>query len=162
LPDLVNPNLSGTKACAAFAFHLAPGESQTIRLRLAERNDASRLIHYAGEDFDELFRERIAEADEFYNFCPESLTKDARLVQRQASAALLWPRLYYHPEVDMGGRAAQGHPPPPITRLAGRNVQWVHLYNDDILSMPDKWEYPWYAAWDLAFHMIPLAMVDPE
>jgi hypothetical protein len=124
--------------------------------------DASRLVPYVEPDFDGLFAERIAEADEFYSFCPETLSEDGKRVQRQAFAGLLWTKQFYNFVVETWLEGDPGQPTPPAARLQGRNAQWVHLYNDDVLSMPDKWEYPWYAAWDLAFHAIPLAMVDPE
>ncbi len=107
-------------------------------------------------------RERILEADEFYSFAPPTLSGDARSVQRQAFAGLLWSKQFYHFVVETWLKGDPGQPAPPASRLTGRDSQWIHLYNEDVLSMPDKWEYPWYAAWDLAFHTIPLALVDPD
>jgi len=160
--DVVNPAQHGTKACAWYRFDLAPGQTEVVRLRLTRQIEPSRLVQYAGEDFDGLFAERIAEADEFYSFAPETLSEDGRRVQRQAFAGLLWSKQFYHFVVETWLKGDPGQPVPPGTRLTGRDSQWVHLYNEDVISMPDKWEYPWYAAWDLAFHAIPLALVDPE
>jgi mannosylglycerate hydrolase MGH1-like protein len=156
--DAVNPAHRGTKACAWYRFELAPGETATIRLRLTLCTDPSGLVH----DIDGVFAERIAEADEFYSFAPQTLSEDGKRVQRQAFAGLLWSKQFYHYVVLdwLNGDPAQPEPPPQRSR--GRNAQWVHLFNEDVVSMPDKWEYPWYAAWDLAFHTIPLAMVDPD
>ena len=154
----VNPAQRGTKACAWYQFNLAPGQTQTIRLRLTLRTEASRLVH----DIDGVFAERIAEADEFYSFAHPALSDDGKRVQRQALAGLLWSKQYYHFVVADWLKGDPGQPKPPASRLEGRDSNWVHIYNEDVLSMPDKWEYPWYAAWDLAFHMIPLALVDPD
>jgi hypothetical protein len=156
--DAVNPARHGTKACAWYRMDLAPGETQVLRLRLAQALEPSTLVH----DFDGLFAERIAEADEFYSFAPPTLSEDGKRVQRQAFAGLLWSKQYYSYVVETWLKGDPGQPPPPASRLKGRNSQWVHLFNEDIVSMPDKWEYPWYAAWDLAFHMIPLSLVDPD
>src|SRR6266853_2989664 len=156
--DAVNPQQRGTKACAWYRFDLAPGQTEIIRLRLTRCAEPSRLIH----DIDGVFAERVAEADEFYSFAPQTLSADAKSVQRQALAGLLWSRQYYHLVVNDWLKGDPGQPQPPAVRLEGRNSSWVHVYNADVLSMPDKWEYPWFAAWDLAFHMIPLALVDPD
>ncbi|HEY7333519.1 MAG TPA: glucosidase [Bryobacteraceae bacterium] len=154
----VNPAQSGTKACAWYRFDLAPAQSRIIRLRLTKTGEASRMV----KDVDGLFAERIQEADEFYSFCPGSLSEDGRGVQRQAFAGLLWSKQFYHFVVETWLKGDPGQPPPPESRLTGRDSNWVHLYNEDVISMPDKWEYPWYAAWDLAFHAIPLSLVDPD
>src|SRR5579872_5434937 len=154
----VNPAQRGTKACAWYRFNLGPGETKTIRLRLALRTEPSLLIH----DIDGVFGERMVEADEFYSFAPATLSEDGKRVQRQALAGLLWSQQYYHFVVADWLKGDSGQPKPPASRLKGRDSSWVHIYNEDVLSMPDKWEYPWYAAWDLAFHMIPLALVDPD
>ena len=156
--DAVNPRQHGTKACAWYRLEVAAGQTEVIRMRLTRRTDASRLVH----DSDGLFAERIAEADEFYSFAPDTLSADAKNVQRQALAGLLWSKQYYHLVVNDWLKGDPGQPKPPAERLTGRNASWIHVYNADVLSMPDKWEYPWFAAWDLAFHMIPLALVDPE
>jgi len=154
----VNPAETGTKACAWYQLDVAPGESQTIRMRLADKSQPSALVH----DVDGIFARRIAEADEFYSFCPVSLSEDAKLVQRQAFAGLLWSKQYYHFVVNDWLKGDPTQPTPPRERLKGRDSQWVHLFNEDVLSMPDTWEYPWYAAWDLSFHMIAMALVDPD
>jgi Glycosyl hydrolase family 63 C-terminal domain len=156
--DAVNPEQTGTKACAWYRFDLAPGQTETIHMRLSEKSDASRLI----QDADGIFNERIAEANEFYSFAPDSLSDDAKSVQRQAFAGLLWSKQYYHFVVEEWLKGDPGQPAPPASRLTGRNSRWPELYNRDIISMPDTWEYPWYAAWDLAFHMIPFAQIDPD
>ena len=156
--DAVNPALTGTKACAWYRLDLGPGETRVIRLRLTLATDASRMVR----DIDGIFAERILEADEFYSFAPPTLSEDARRVQRQAFAGLLWSKQYYHFVVENWLMGDPGQPKPPESRLSGRNSNWIHLYNEDVVSMPDKWEYPWYAAWDLAFHTIPLALVDPD
>ncbi len=156
--EAVNPACRGTKAAAWYSMEIEPGATEVIRLRLTEKNDASRLI----QDFDGLIADRICEADEFYSFAPSTLSPDAKLVQRQAFAGLLWSKQFYHYVVEDWLKGDPGQPPPPASRWHGRNSQWVHLFNEDVISMPDTWEYPWYAAWDLAFHMIPFAMVDPD
>ena len=114
-----------------------------------------------GAAFARTFEQRVCEADEFYpTVIPASLSDDQRNVARQAFAGLLWSKQYYHYVVKpwLDGDPAQ--PAPPSGREHGRNREWTHLYNADVISMPDKWEYPWYAAWDLAFHTIPLALID--
>jgi hypothetical protein len=115
------------------------------------------------KEFDRVFQERIREADEFYaERLPKGLSEDEARVVRQAYAGLLWSKQFYHYIVADWLEGDPGQPPPPAGRATGRNADWVHLYNCDVISMPDKWEYPWYAAWDLAFHMIPFARVDPD
>jgi len=156
--DAVNSEPRGTKACGWYTFDLAPGQTEVVRLRLNQRTEPSRLIH----DFDGLFAERMAEADEFYSFAREDLSEDGKRVQRQAFAGLLWSKQFYHFVVEDWLKGDAGQPTPPDSRLTGRDAQWVHLFNEDVISVPDKWEYPWYAAWDLAFHMIPFSMVDPH
>jgi hypothetical protein len=160
--EAVNPEQTGTKACAWYTLQLEPGQTTILRLRLTHMTDPSRLVPYVEPDFDGLFAERIAEADEFYAFCPEGLSEDGKQVQRQAFAGLLWSKQFYHFVVERWLEGDPGQPTPPAARWQGRDAQWLHLYNEDVISMPDKWEYPWYAAWDLAFHAIPLALVDPE
>ena len=151
----VNSDERGTKACGVYQLNLGPGESKVLRFRL-----------HAGRapmpDIDGVFLERIKEADEFYNFCPACLSDDARMVHRQALAGLLWSKQFYHYVVEEWLKGDPAMPPPPPERKHGRNRSWIHVYNDDVLSMPDKWEYPWFAAWDLAFHMIPFALIDPD
>ena len=154
----VNPAQTGTKACAVYRLDLAPGESHVVRMRLTGSAETTRMV----QDIDGLFAERILEADEFYSFCAVSLSPDAKSVQRQAFAGLLWSKQFYHFVVERWLAGDPGQPVPPSSRLDGRNSQWIHLFNKDVLSVPDKWEYPWYAAWDLGFHAIPLALVDPD
>jgi hypothetical protein len=156
--DAVNPAQRGTKACAWYRFDLAPGQSETVRMRLSDRTEPTRLM----QDFDGLFATRIAEADEFYSFSPATLSDDAKRVQRQAFAGLLWSKQFYNLVIDQWMKGDPAQPPPPPCRAWCRNSQWDHLFNEDVVSMPDNWEYPWYAAWDLAFHMIPFALVDPD
>ncbi len=156
--DAVNPSQRGTKACAWYRFDFAPGQTEIIHLRLTKPIEPSRLVH----DVHGIFAERIAEADEFYSFAPATLSADGKRVQRQAFAGLLWSKQFYHYVVAEWLKGDPAQPPPPPSRLTGRNSRWVHLYNEDVISMPDKWEYPWYAAWDLGFHMVPMALVDPD
>ena len=116
-----------------------------------------------GTAFDTLFSSRMKEADEFFDSrIPRRLSPDARMVVRQAYSGMLWSKQFYHYDVERWLEGDPAGPTPPSSRWKGRNKDWTHLYNDDVLSMPDKWEYPWYAAWDLAFHCIPLAIVDTD
>ncbi len=152
----VNPAQSGTKAAAHYAFDIAPGEAQVVRLRLSQPAHEAPFA-----DFDQLFAERQQEADVFYECVQEGVTgPDARQVQRQAFAGMLWSKQYYYYDVSQWLDGDPKRPAPAGDRLTGRNSTWRHLHNADIISMPDKWEYPWYAAWDLAFHCLPLAMLD--
>jgi hypothetical protein len=156
----VNPAEQGTKAAFLRRFELAPGERAELRLRLSADGEAS-PSHF-GDDFEGLFALRRREADEFYRARrPAEQTDEEHAVARQAYAGLLWSKQFYFYSVDdwLAGDPAQ--PAPPRSRPHGRNRDWRHLYNRDVLSMPDKWEYPWYAAWDLAFHMLPMTRVDP-
>lgn len=159
----VNPNHEGTKASAHYRIRMEPGETRTIKLRLTERDYGVERVRAFGQEFDQVIARRRAEADEFYRtIIPHTLSDDARNVMRQAFAGLLWTKQYYHYVVQQWIEGDPALPPPPADRRNGRNRDWPHLYNADIISMPDAWEYPWYAAWDLAFHCIPLALVDPE
>ncbi len=160
--DAVNPAQSGTKAAAHYSSVVPAGASFTIKLRLTKENPAAQKNPLDSE-FDRIFLLRQKEADEFYaKVMPPSLSEDGRNVQRQAFAGLLWSKQFYHyAQRDwLAGDPAQ--PAPPEQRKHGRNSDWSHVYNADVISMPDKWEYPWYAAWDLAFHCVPLALVDPD
>jgi hypothetical protein len=158
--ERVNPERAGTKAAAWYELTLGPGESSTVKLRLSEAPPAADAL---GREFDALFALRMAEADQFYaTVIPARLSADARTVMRQALAGLLWSKQFYHYYVRRWLEGDPAGPMPPPERRHGRNRDWAHLYNEDIISMPDKWEYPWYAAWDLAFHTIPLALVDPD
>ena len=153
----VNPRCEGTKAAVWYQFDVPAGGSVEVRLRLT----AHAATSFA--DFDEIFRDRVSEADGFYAELQRGMeSSDARLVQRQAFAGMLWSKQFFHYDVRewLAGDPAQ--PPPPVERRCGRNHDWTHLHNADVISMPDKWEFPWFAAWDLAFHCIPLAHLDAE
>jgi hypothetical protein len=156
--DAINPAEHGTKAAALHRLTILSGTTQTIRLRF-NRDPVSEF----GPTFDGVFTTRKREADEFYEtVIPATLSQDAKNVVRQAFAGLLWSKQYYHYVVKDWLHGDAGQPPPPAGRELGRNHEWTHLYNADVISMPDKWEYPWYAAWDLAFHCVPLALVDAD
>jgi hypothetical protein len=156
--DATNPAMRGTKAAGRTSMWLEPGQSGTVRLRYADRAYADPF-----GDHERVFTNRIREAEEFYDaITPASLREDERRVFRQSLAGLLWSKQYYAYDVERWLRGDPGQPAPPSRRRQGRNRDWRHLYNSEVLSMPDKWEYPWYAAWDLAFHSIPLALVDPD
>jgi hypothetical protein len=153
--EAVSQEETGTKACGWYQIELEPSGAKILHLRL-HKNSTATL------DFKSVCLERIKEANEFYLFQPAALSDDARSVQRQAFANLLWSKQFYHYVIDQWLKGDPGQPPPPPQRLLGRNRSWNHLFNDDVLSMPDKWEYPWFAAWDLAFHMIPFSLIDPD
>ncbi|HEX6383275.1 MAG TPA: hypothetical protein VF177_01275 [Anaerolineae bacterium] len=156
--DRVNPEQQGTKAAAHFQATVLPGESFTVQVRFSDRQQSQPFA-----DFDAIFAQRLHEANEFYAAVQRpNLSHDERQVQRQAFAGLLWSKQFYHYGVGLWLDGDPAGPPPPESRKHGRNHDWTHLYNLDVVSLPDKWEYPWYAAWDLAFHMIPLATIDPE
>ncbi len=158
LPDRINPERVGTKAAAHFRAVLEPGTSLTVRVRFA---DSAQSTPFA--DFDVIFDQRVQEADEFYAAIqPASMTDDERRVQRQAYAGLIWNKQFYHFSVGLWLEGDPAFPPPPAERHRIRNADWPHVYTLDVLSMPDKWEYPWFAAWDLAFHAVSLALIDPE
>jgi hypothetical protein len=187
--DAVNLEQTGTKASALYRIRVEAGSSTTVRLRLTDQENQARLIVASdfsneqnlkslgaaaatstaatedcfGPGFDHVFAQRIAEADDFYaKRIPKTLSKDAQAIQRQAFAGLLWSKQFYHYDVNGWLQGDPAGPPPPDGHRHGRNHEWTHLYNADVISMPDKWEYPWYAAWDLAFHSIPLAQIDPD
>lgn len=158
-PDAVNPALRGTKAAPYYSLEIGGGASARVRLRFAN----TPLTDALGKEFDTVFDARKQEADEFYAaVIPATLTDDERLVMRQALAGMLWSKQYYHYNVHRWLRGDPKQPPPPASRWHGRNSSWQHLYNADVISMPDKWEFPWYASWDLAFHCVALALVDLE
>src|SRR5215469_5201265 len=160
--NAVNPACMGTKAAAHYKIDLSPGESQTIRLRLKQVTTAEKSFRPFAR-FDDLFAERAREADEFYAaLAPSRLSKEHCAIQRQALAGMLWSKQFYHYIVEQWLKGDPAFPLPPEQRKHGRNFEWRHLYNERVMSMPDKWEYPWYASWDLAFHCIPLALVDPH
>ncbi|HEX5000384.1 MAG TPA: glucosidase [Terriglobia bacterium] len=159
----VNPAQVGTKAAARYALNVPAGETVQIRLRLSPHNFIADGERPFGKNFDRIFQERMREADEFYaTVIPADLAGDARNVMRQSLAGMLWSKQFYHYEIKRWIDGDPGFPTPPSERQHGRNHEWAHLYNADVISMPDKWEYPWYAAWDLAFHCIPLALVDSD
>jgi len=187
--DAVNLEQTGTKASALYRIRVEAGSSTTVRLRLTDQENLARVIVASdpsnernlkslgaaaatstaatedcfGPAFDHVFAQRIAEADDFYaKRIPKALSKDAQAVQRQAFAGLLWSKQFYHYDVNAWLQGDPAGPTPPDGHRHGRNHEWTHLYNADVISMPDKWEYPWYAAWDLAFHSIPLAQIDPD
>lgn len=151
----------GTKAARYFVATIPAGDEIVLRLRLVQNEDDSDNLF--GSEFDEVFRNRIQEADDFYaTTLPPSATDEECRVARQALAGLMFSKQFYHYDIRHWLSGDPDMPKPPDSRLNGRNSEWTHLFNRDIISMPDKWEYPWYAAWDLAFHMIPMATVDPD
>jgi hypothetical protein len=165
--DAVNPEQKGTKVAVHYRVTVAPGEKQVIRLRLSDRapaafaegNGASPF----GGHFTDVFGLRRREADEFYKtVIPASLNEDQAKVMRQALAGMLWSKQFYHYDVDKWLEERGSDPFKEARKAAPRNDHWHHMYNGDIISMPDKWEYPWYAAWDLAFHVLALTLVDPD
>jgi len=158
--EAVNPAQRGTKATPHYQVSVEAGATQMIRLRLT-RTAPGRLANPFGE-FDTIANTRQAEADAFYQaLTPPSVSIDAANIMRQALAGMLWTKQYYYIDADTWLEEHRAHPLHPPSR-AFRNRDWFHMINDDIISMPDKWEYPWYAAWDLAFHTIPLSIVDPN
>ncbi|OKH24630.1 MGH1-like glycoside hydrolase domain-containing protein [Chroogloeocystis siderophila] len=156
--EAVNPDQVGTKVSPYYVLNIGAGQEKVICLRLC---DTANLTAPFGEEFEQVFATRQQEADEFYQrISPNVSDPDAQSVQRQAFAGLLWTKQFYHYVIEdwLNGDPTQ----PTPQRTYKRNQEWIHLFNDDILSMPDKWEFPWFAAWDLAFHVIPLAMIDPD
>ncbi len=163
IKEAASPEGPGTKAASHYLLRIAPGGSAVVKLRLTNKEMASGAARLFSADFDRIVVERRAEADEFYaSITPANLAADAKTVMRQAFGGLLWSKQFYCYDVPRWLRGDPAGPEPPAERLNGRNHEWTHLYNDDVISMPDKWEYPWYAAWDLAFHCIPLSLVDPD
>jgi hypothetical protein len=163
LQEAVNPAQSGTKCAARYTVKLAPGASTVLQLRLSKLDPQTQTVDPFGGEFEKIFTLRKAEADQFYaERFPQERSEDAHNVMRQAFAGMLWSKQCYHYDVRTWLDGDPGQPPPPAERKNGRNHDWRHLYNADLLSMPDKWEYPWFAAWDLAFHTITLSLVDPE
>jgi hypothetical protein len=157
-PEAVNPEGSGTRAAAWYRLDVPAGGSVEVRVRLSDHGDRSLF-----DDFDEVVAARRAEADAFYHELQAGIEDaDARRVHRQALAGMLWSKQFYFYDVEQWLDGDPGQPQPSAERRRGRNAHWRHLNNADIISMPDTWEYPWYAAWDLAFHCLPLALVDPE
>ncbi|HJR17203.1 MAG TPA: hypothetical protein VJ808_10145 [Gemmatimonadales bacterium] len=157
----VNQAGRGTKAAAHYVLDVSPGEEQVVRLRL--RQSAVGAIQPFGSEFERVFESRIREADEFYRErLPEAATEDEVRVLRQGYAGLLWSKQFYHYVVKDWLEGDPAQPAAPSSRREGRNAEWPHAFHRDIISMPDKWEYPWFAAWDLAFHMVPFARIDPH
>jgi hypothetical protein len=153
----VNPGKTGTKAAARYVLDVPPRGASVVKLRLAAELPAEPF----GKGFDDIFAERLAEADEFYDrIAPPGLGEDARRVHRQALAGMLWSKQYYLFDVDTWLKEHQAHPLLGDGKRRVRNAGWFHMFNGDVISMPDKWEYPWYAAWDLAFHSLALSLVD--
>ncbi|MGH7146942.1 MAG: MGH1-like glycoside hydrolase domain-containing protein [Burkholderiales bacterium] len=158
--EAVNPARTGTKAAAHYPLTVKKGETQVIRLRLCDKAPGGTFTPFVKE-FDSIFADRLREADEFYKVViPASLDADAARVMRQALAGMLWSKQFYHYDVDKWLEEHGADPFKPKRRAASRNDRWHHMYNAEIISMPDKWEYPWYAAWDLAFHVVALTLVD--
>ncbi|MCH7773656.1 MAG: glucosidase [Bacteroidetes bacterium] len=156
--NTINQSRTGTKAAANYNLIIPAGGFHSIRLRLTITSFNNAFI-----DFDTIFKNRINEANEYYDKLQAKIkSKDEKNVQRQALAGMLWSKQFYYYDVPQWLNGDPGQPPPPKERFNGRNSEWIHLNNADIISMPDKWEYPWYATWDLAFHCIPLSMIDPE
>ena len=172
--EAVHPSRIGTKAGALYHLSLNPGESSTVRLRLSPAKAGGAAVgspkpsgngSWQGGlgDFESVMDARRREADEFYAQLQKDIADpDRRMVQRQAFAGMIWSKQFFYYDIPEWLNGDTGQFPPPVERKWGRNREWAHLNNADILSMPDKWEYPWYAAWDLAFHCIPLALVDAE
>ena len=156
----VNPSLQGTKCAAHYTLDVPAGGEVILRLRLGA------MLELPGDafgKFEEIFAERRKEARLFYaTKCAEGTTQEQRNVMRQAYAGLLWSKQFYHYDVKEWLAGDPSQPPPPAGHAKSRNADWTHLFNGDVISMPDKWEYPWYAAWDLAFHMLPMCRVDPD
>jgi hypothetical protein len=163
----VNPERSGTKASALYRLEIGPGQTQIVRLRLSATAPGDRHARDGGDtivghDFEHIMHTRRDEADAFYaSITPEAVSDDARNVMRQALAGMLWSKQFYNYDIEhwLWGDEPK-EPPPPAQRRNGRNADWYHMKCADVLSMPDKWEYPWFASWDLAIHTLPLAMVD--
>ncbi len=154
--DAVNPAKTGTKAAAHYVLDVPAGGSKTVRLRLSAKPAAD-----AFPTFDKIFSDRLSDADEFYErITPHNLSEDERRVHRQALAGMLWSKEYYYFDLDRWLMEHESHPLVGSGKGGARNAEWFHMLNSDVISMPDKWEYPWYAAWDLAFHTIALSLVD--
>ena len=155
--EAVNPAKTGTKAAAHYLLDVPAGGSSVVRVRLSANSKANSFR----ENFETIFAARIADADEFYTrITPASLNEDQRLVHRQALAGMLWTKQFYLFDVDLWLKEHQAHPLVGEMKHKVRNAEWFHMFNGDIISMPDKWEYPWYAAWDLAFHTVAFSLVD--
>jgi hypothetical protein len=158
--DTVNPDGTGTKAALHYVLTVPSGQTWEIRLRLSHGGGGAPDL---GADFTSVVAQRAREADEFFaDLTPRSTTADEASVLRQAIAGMMWGKQFYHYDVQRWLDGDPAGPPPPQRRRTGRNRDWRHVNNADVLSMPDPWEYPWFAAWDLAFHCVPIARVDPQ
>jgi hypothetical protein len=154
----VNPDRGGTKMSAHFERLVPAGQTQSIRLRLTKKNLTNPF-----DNFDPLFNQRAQEADSFYSWIQQDIqSEEEKMIQRQAFAGMLWCKQFYYYDIIQWLKGDPAQPPSSANRLNGRNHEWTHLNNKDIISMPDKWEYPWYAAWDLAFHCITFALIDTQ
>ena len=157
----VNPGKQGTKVAAHYRANVGPGQTEVIRLRLSKSSSDQQGKPF-GKQFDEVFADRLREADEFYrSVMPGSVSEDTANVMRQAIAGMLWSKQFFFFDGDNWLDEHRSNPLHAGYRNA-RNSEWFHMLNEDIISMPDKWEYPWYAAWDLAFHTLPISIVDPD
>lgn len=160
LKDAVNANYEGTRAAALYILDIKPGEAKTIRLRLS---NIENMAEPFSADFNDVFKRREKEMEEFYDsVCPFEMTEELKKIQRQAFSGMLWNKQFYYYVIEQWLEGDPAGPVPPLERKRGRNHDWIHVYNQDIISMPDKWEYPWFASWDLAFHVIPISMIDPD
>src|SRR5215475_16058893 len=158
----VNPDQRGTKCAFWYQLEVPPGATVQLRLRLRPRKATSEAAAALGDQFERVMSARRAEADEFYaELTPKRATADEALVMRQAFSGMLWSKQFYNYDVARWLDGDPTQPPPPASRHAGRNSRWRNFNSFDILSMPDKWDYPWFAAWDLAFHCVALAHLDP-
>jgi Glycosyl hydrolase family 63 C-terminal domain len=154
--EAVNPSKTGTKAAVHYVFEVPAGQSKVVRLRLSPKPIADVFA-----TFEQTFADRLADADEFYErIAPKNLSEDERRVHRQALAGMLWSKQFYYFDLDRWLTEHDSHPLLGAGKGGARNPDWFHMLNRDVISMPDKWEYPWYAAWDLAFHTISLSLVD--
>jgi len=159
--DAVNPDRTGTKVAAHYQMAIGPGQSEVIRLRLSSSSPKRQGAPFNGE-FDDIFAARLREADDFYrSVTPQTASEDTANVMRQALAGMLWSKQFFFFD---GNNWLDEHHSNPLHAgyRSARNSEWFHMLNEDVISMPDKWEYPWYAAWDLAFHCLPLSIVDPD
>src|SRR5262249_43307903 len=157
----VNPAFTGTKAAALYRREIPAGSAATIRLRLTDKDPRGASADLFGEPFDEVFARRIEEADEFYSQAvPCNCSPEEMRTQRQAFPGLLWSKQSYHYDIKEWLEGDPTQPAPPPERKHGRNHEWTNLYNADVHLMPDKWEFPWYASWDMAFHCVALAPID--
>ena len=156
--NAINSNQRGTKAALNYDLTVKGGETVSIRLRLESKNNPDPF-----KDFDALFEARLSDTDAFFQDLQKGISsEEERMIQRQAFAGILWCKQFYYYDVNQWLKGDPAQPAPPASRLKGRNAAWAFLNNEDIISMPDKWEYPWYAAWDLAFHCISLSLIDAD